>query len=129
MKRKRNPARFWAESNLQISLVLLMREGMPASYRVISIPNGRFKASPVTIARLKREGLTPGAPDLLLIRSDGWCAGIEVKAGTGKLSAEQVDWGEWAVNGGGEFAVVRSVADLESVLAAWNVPMKAKVSA
>ena len=125
----RNNTTFWAESRCQEQIVSLLRKGLPKNYRILSIPNGRFKADPRTIARLKREGLTPGAPDLLLIRSDGWCAGIEVKAGKGKLSPEQAEWGEWAVYGGGEFTVVRSVADLEAALAAWNVPMKARVAA
>lgn len=123
-----NKASFWHESNTQIAIVRFLRAALPSSYRVISIPNGRFKADPVTIARLKREGLTPGAPDLLLLRNDGWFAGMEVKAEGGRLSPEQKEWSDWLAQGMGEFAVIRSIDDAQETLQRWNVPLKARAA-
>lgn len=124
----RNQRTFWAESNVQCSIVKLCRMALPSSYRILSIPNGRFKADPTTIARLKREGLTPGAPDLVLIRNDGWCAFIEVKSDKGRLSPEQVEWADWLAAGGGDMVVVRSLDEVEAALRSWNVPVRARAA-
>ena len=125
----RNPTTFWEESRAQCAIVAFLRSALPSTYRVISVPNGRFKADPATIGRLKREGLTPGAPDLLLLRNDGWFAGIEVKAGKGKLSEEQSAFADWVAQGQGSFAVVRSVAEVEDALTDWGVPLKGRIAA
>jgi hypothetical protein len=122
-------ARFWAESNVQCAIVRFLRSALPSNYRVISVPNGRFKAEPRTIARLKSEGLTPGVHDLLVLRSDGWFCSLEVKASAGKLSPEQVEWTDWLSSGGASQAVVRSLAEAEEVLREFGVPLRAKVAA
>lgn len=124
-----NKASFWEESNVQCAIVSHLRRFLPSTYRVISIPNGRFKAEPRTIERLKREGLTPGAPDLLLLRNDGWFAAIEVKASKGRLSPEQVEWSEWLTAGAAEMAVVRSVDEALEIVAGWGVPLKGRIAA
>lgn len=125
----RDPKSFWAESNAQCAIVSFLRRTLPASYRVISIPNGRFQADPKTIARLKREGLTPGVFDLLILRNDGWFASLEVKADRGKLSPEQVEWSDWLSSGGASQAVVRSLEEAIETLAEFGVPLKARVAA
>lgn len=124
-----DPAKFWAESNAQVAIVSFLRRALPPTYRVISVPNGRFKADPKTIARLKREGLTPGVFDLLVLRNDGWFASLEVKAGKGTTSDEQDEWGDWLTAGGASAAVVRSLAEAEAALIAFGVPLRARVAA
>ena len=114
---------------MQIAIVAYLRKALPSHYRVFAVPNGRFQASPRTIARLKAEGLTPGVWDMCIIRSDGWCAWIEVKSGAGKLSPAQVEFGDWLSAGGASTAVVRSVSEVEEVLREWGVPLKARVGA
>lgn len=128
-RRVRDVAKFWAESNEQIAIVRFLRQALPSSYRVISVPNGRFKADPQTIARLKREGLTPGVHDLLILRNDGWFASLEIKASDGRMSPEQVEWSDWLASGGASQAVVRSLAEAADVVAAFGVPLKARVVA
>lgn len=125
----RDQAKFWQESNAQCAIVSFLRRALPPTYRVISIPNGRFAADPKTIVRLKREGLTPGAWDLLVLRNDGWFASLEVKAGTGQLSDEQQEWGDWLAAGGASAAVVRSLAEAEEKLIEFGVPLKARIAA
>ena len=125
----RDPAKFWAESNAQCAIVAFLRRSLPSTYRVISVPNGRFQAEPRTIARLKREGLTPGVFDLLVLRNDGWFCSIEVKAGKNDLSAEQVEWGDWLSSGGASSAVVRSLVEAEAALVGFGVPLRARVAA
>ena len=125
----RDKAKFWAESNTQIAIVRFLRAALPPSYRVISVPNGRFKADPVTIARLKREGLTPGVHDLLVLRNDGWFCSLEVKASDGNMSPEQVEWSDWLASGGSSQAVVRSLDDAANALRAFGVPLRARLAA
>ena len=117
----RDQASFWQESNTQVAIVCYLRASLPASYRVISIPNGRFKADPTTIGRLKREGLTPGAPDLLILRNDGWFGAMEVKTDKGRLSPEQTEWADWQGQGGAAFAVVRSLDDAQETAREWGI--------
>lgn len=125
----RDQAKFWQESNAQCAIVAFLRRALPASYRVISVPNGRFQADPRTIARLKREGLTPGVWDILVLRNDGWFCSIEVKASDGKLSDEQKEWGDWLGAGGASAAVVRSLAEAEEVLREFGVPLRGSIAA
>jgi len=129
MTTHKDPGKFWQESNVQCAIVAFLRRSLPAHYRVISVPNGRFAAEAKTIGRLKREGLTPGVWDLLVLRNDGWFAALEVKAGTGKLTDEQIEWGDWLGAGGASAAVVRSLAEAEAALIAFGVPLRARVAA
>jgi hypothetical protein len=125
----RDQAKYWAESNLQCSIVSFLRKALPASYRVVSVPNGRFQADPRTIARLKREGLTPGVFDLLILAKNGTFASLEVKAEAGRLSVDQQEWGNWLSEGGASAAVVRSLEEAIAALESFGVPLRARVAA
>lgn len=125
----RDLAKFWAESNTQCSIVAFLRRSLPPNYRCISVPNGRFKADPATIGRLKREGLTPGVHDLLILRNDGWFCSLEVKASGGRLSPEQVEWSDWLSSGGSSQAVVRSLIEADQAVLAFGVPLRARIAA
>lgn len=124
-----NKESFWAESRVQEQIVAFLRRSLPSHYRVISVPNGRFQAEPKTIARLKREGLTPGVFDLLVLRNDGWFASLEVKSRDGKPSPEQIEWGDWLASGGSSAAIVRSLPEAVEALTAFGVPLRARVAA
>lgn len=125
----RNNASFWQESNVQVSIVAFLRSALPSNYRVISVPNGRFQADPRTIVRLKREGLTPGVFDLLILRNDGWFATLEVKNTKGKMSPDQVEWSDWLSVGGASQAVVRSLPEAEEFVLALGIPLRMRVAA
>jgi len=123
---------YWAESRAQEQIVSFLRRSLPPYYRVIAIPNGRFKADPKTIARLKREGLTPGVYDLMILRNDGWFAQLEVKNPLdpkADRSDEQIEWGDWLSSGGANVAVVRSLAEAEAALVGFGVPLRGRVAA
>lgn len=105
-----------------------LRRSLMPSYRCISVPNGRFAADPRTIARLKREGLTPGVHDLLVLRNDGWFASLEVKSDSGRLSPDQLEWSDWLSAGGASHAVVHSLDEAEQELRRFNVPLRARAA-
>lgn len=125
----RDPAKFWAESNAQVAIVAFLRRSLPSTYRVISIPNGRFKADPRTVSRLIREGLTKGALDLIVLRNDGWFCMMEIKADTGKLSTEQAEFCNWLSSGGANAVVIRSLEEAVEALIAFGVPLRGRVAA
>jgi hypothetical protein len=125
----RDKASFWAESNVQCAIVAFLRRALPSNYRVISVPNGRFEAKPTTIIRLKREGLHPGAWDLLVMRSDGWFCALEIKAEGGRLSPEQREFGDWLGSGGASAAVVKSLEEAVTALVGFGVPLRGRVAA
>ena len=78
---------------------------------------------------MKREGLTPGAPDLIILRNDGWFATLEVKASDGRPTAEQREFADWLGAGGADHAVVRSLDEAIDTLIAFGVPLRARVAA
>jgi hypothetical protein len=58
-------------------------------------------------------GSMKGVPDLIVLK-DGKFIGIEAKAGSGRLSPDQADFGRLCKNGG-EYVVARSIDDLQAV--------------
>ena len=65
------------------------------------------------MASLKRQGLRPGAPDMVILFPDGRTGWCELKAEGGKLSAEQIDWREWLKMLGHEWRLIRSLDDMK----------------
>jgi hypothetical protein len=53
-----------------------------------------------------------GLPDICVIRA-GKFIGIEAKAGSGRLSPEQVEFGRLCVKNGGDYIVARSIDDVQ----------------
>lgn len=102
---KRNP-----ESLMQERCVTWFRYNHP-QYRqlLFSVPNGGFR-SPQIGYQMKKEGMTKGVADLLLlVPSRQWHGlAIELKTPEGELSAEQLDWGKDVMESGYLFVVVRS---------------------
>lgn len=81
--------------------------------------NGTHIASHAGRAKADREGRTKGAPDLTVVWNHGigW---LEFKAGKGKPSLAQVEFGNRLVAMGHRFAVVRSVDFARALLAEWG---------
>ena len=53
-----------------------------------------------------------GLPDIIVIK-DGKFIGLEVKTDTGRLSADQVEFGRRAKDAGARYEVVRSIEDVQ----------------
>lgn len=76
------------ESQEQILFVEWMRYQHP-QHLVIAIPNGGLR-NIVTAARMKKEGVSAGVPDLFFPSLKVWIELKRSKGGT--VSAEQKDW-------------------------------------
>jgi len=72
------------------------------------------------MASLKRDGLTPGFPDLILFAKGGRVGFIEVKVEGGKQSASQVECQRWLTEFGHRYAVCRSSLDVIDTLKNWE---------
>lgn len=83
-----------------------------------AIPNGELR-SKRTAARLVRQGVVAGAPDLLII-ADGKACGLELKAAKGRLSPAQKHVMEAWRKAGGFFSVAHGLDEAIDALQAWK---------
>lgn len=86
-----------------------------------AIPNGSVlaggdKERAIHMGTLKRTGLRPGVPDLLIILPGGRCIWCELKSATGTLSAAQKEWRDMLAAMGHDWRLVRSIEDLQAYL-------------
>lgn len=54
---------------------------------------------------------TPGSPDIIVVK-DGFFIGLEIKAGSGRLSPAQKDFRDMIKANGGEYHEIRSIDDV-----------------
>lgn len=114
-KRQRKPAA--SESAIQQAIKQrLIFHGVVA----VHVPNAG-KRSFVAGAKLKREGMMTGFPDLLCIGDGGRIAFLEVKTATGRLSDAQRDCHDMLTRKGCNVAVVRSQDEAVEVCRAWGL--------
>jgi len=72
------------------------------------------------MANLKRDGLTPGFPDLLVYGKGGKIGHIEVKVEGNYQTASQKECERWLAEFGHNVAVCRSIEDIDETLARWG---------
>lgn len=94
-------------------------------FACVHVPNGAVLAGDrlrrvKQMAALKRDGLLPGFPDLLVYGSRGRIGHIEVKAPGGRVTEAQQRCREWLEGLGHCYAVCRSDDDAVAALAAWG---------
>jgi hypothetical protein len=83
--------------------------------------NGGWR-SKAEAGTFKAMGVRAGVPDLLVWKQGGGHFQIELKAGSGRLSAAQTAWHGTLENLGHRVYVCRSLDDVERVLRAEGVP-------
>lgn len=120
-----------SEDALQAAVCAYLERALPLASWWAAIPNGAVlagdgKARAMQMAKLKRTGLRPGAPDLIVLH-DGRLLAIELKAPGGSVSAAQAAACDAIVLAGGAYVVARSVEDVERYLAAHDVPLRARM--
>lgn len=91
---------------------------------VSTIGHGGYKLTKRASARLKRVGLVPGIPDMMLIHA-GRAHFIEIKTPTGALSPAQVAMRDRLAAAHARVATARSVPEVERLLDAWSIPRRA----
>lgn len=104
----------------QIRMYLRVR-----GFRSVHVPNGSILAGDATKrkiqgAMLKRDGLMPGFPDLLVYGPEGRVGHIEVKLEGGAMQETQKDVRRWMDEWGHKYAVCRSLEDVADTLKGWG---------
>lgn len=94
-------------------------------YRTVAVPNGAVLRGDKTdraiqMAALKRDGLTPGFPDLIVFGKGGRIGFIEVKCEGNYQTASQVECERWLTECGQLVSVCRSVLDIDETLEKWG---------
>jgi hypothetical protein len=82
------------------------------------------KSNYALITMLKKMGLTPGAPDLVIIAEGGRAFCMEVKTEEGKLSTRQEVFRDRCRELGIPYVVVRSVGECVEQLRTWGIVRK-----
>jgi hypothetical protein len=109
------------EEQLQIAVAEYLALAAP-DLMWFHVPNGE-KRSKATAGRLKAMGVRAGVPDLCFILPGGASAFIELKAGKGRLTSEQVAFFD-AIPVEVPRAVCRSVEDVAAALMSWGVSLR-----
>ena len=97
------------EHNIQVGIVQYLRL---RGFEVFAIPNGGRRDA-VTGAKLKAEGVTAGAADMIILLPIGNVLFVEVKTAKGRQSPEQKAFQERVESLGFNYVIWRSVEDAE----------------
>lgn len=113
-KRRQSP-----EHQLQVRVIRELEPILLPDIYVAAIPNGGFRRITEAV-RLKDEGVRAGIGDLILLAPHGIAAFMELKAGRGSLSDEQIGFRSMCRRNGHLWAEVRSVADAIKACQKWG---------
>ena len=102
-----------SEDQIQRQLLAWLKAVCPNAI-VFAVPNGEHR-NKITAAKLKGQGVLPGAPDLVMAK-DGVIAFVEVKRPKGRQSRAQKAFQEKCAEQRLPYGVVRSPGDLQAFL-------------
>ena len=113
------------EHNIQVQIVGWLRANLCRSAIFFAVPNGGSRATKVgkngktfslEAVRMKKEGVTSGVADIMVLSQDGPPIGLEVKTQRGRQSKNQKWWQGELEAVGGKYFIVRSVDDVVSAM-------------
>ena len=114
------------EAQLQVSVIEYLNTVLIPPAFAFSIPNEGKRGKWQTV-QLKRQGLVPGAPDILILH-DGRCTGIELKTPSGVVRPSQDEFLARMNKAGCPATVCRSIEDVRAHLALAGVPTRERVA-
>lgn len=114
------------EQALQISVVQYLRVALPSDvfWTAINPVPGKTRAA---AGLSKAMGMRAGAPDLIFL-DRGRFFGIELKAGKGTVSDNQLECAEDIRSAGGYIHLCRSLPEVQGVLMAHGIKLKGKLT-
>ena len=94
-------------------------------FRTVAVPNGAVLRGDkvdraIQMAALKRDGLTPGFPDMIVFGKGGRVGFIEVKVEGNYQTASQIECERWLTEFGQPVTVCRSLLDIDETLGKWG---------
>jgi hypothetical protein len=115
-----------AEAGDELAIQVRMRTALAKiapKVRFVATPNGARRTM-WEARKSKAEGLAKGFPDATLLWPGG-IAFVEVKARSGSLSNDQIEWLNWLTNAGHPCGVFNNTASLFAKLREWGAPVPA----
>jgi len=111
-----------SESEIQSQVVAWLRAlRLIYGFEVFSVPNeGKDRANPARLAKLKRMGLRAGAGDLVLFQR-GRAYVLEMKTRTGKQDKDQIDFEADMARVGIPYAVAHSFEEAKKNVESWSI--------
>lgn len=116
-----------SEDSRQTTVVAALRK--QKQFRVYAVPNGVWMPSVKQRAKVRREGLNPGEPDLGVSWADTPTARIEMKDGKGDPSPDQICALNWYHQRGHPVAICRTLEGVLGWLQRIGAPVTARVIA
>ena len=105
---------FKTEHELQVAVVIMLREEVPSHVVWFAVPNGEWR-DPATSRKLKDQGVRSGVADLIFL-GHGTALAIELKTPFGKQSEPQRGFQNAWEGAGGVYEIARSVGDVRAIL-------------
>lgn len=115
VRRKRDNA----EHRLQKAVVQWLHLAGVRDLIFFAVPNGMV-SNPVTVSRMKDEGLLPGVGDLCIVLPGGSVAFLELKAPKGAQSPDQLVFEARCRANGTRYAVASTLDEAIETLAGWG---------
>jgi hypothetical protein len=104
------------EANVHIAVVEYLDLVLPAGSIVFHPANGEYRDKR-TAAKLRRMGVKPGIPDLVIVSCGGRVAFLEVKPEKGgQLSRPQRDFRDWCLTHSVPYGICLSIDDARAFL-------------
>lgn len=110
------------EETIHVSVLEWLRLVLPDAV-IFHPPNGGYR-DVREAAKLKRMGVLPGIPDLVVFMDNAFVCAFEVKAQRGVLSDDQKNVHYVMRALGFKVAVVRGIDETRQALASWGVPTR-----
>ena len=107
------------ECYLHFSIADILGKWLSAGWQYNHIASGEYR-TPATAARLKRLGVRPGWPDLILLSPEGRPFFLELKRRGGKLSKDQRVFADWCAAHSVTFRWFDSFDDTLNQLKEWG---------
>lgn len=117
-----------SELSIQVALRRALKTLAPKA-KLVAVPNGGQRSAWAAM-QAKKEGMSAGFPDVLVMAPGGYIAFLEIKAKAGSLSEAQLDWLCHLHNMGFPVGVFRSVGTALDFLRKAGFPvLKERVAA
>jgi len=109
------------EYHFTVDVKRLLEVRLPSGLLWTHFPAGELRDER-TAAKLKHMGTQPGWPDFIVVLPGSRMSGLELKVGRGRLGPHQTAFKDALEALGGDYAVCRSLDDVQAVLSAWLAP-------
>jgi|GEM_PF-4823005 len=115
------------ESVIQENSAEFLDRCLHRDWRWLHIPNEKGNRTDLEIMILARQGVKPGAADIMILSPFGRFYWVELKTAVGQLSKAQKKWREWHREHSLAWALCRSVEELMAFCERHQIPLRGRL--